>query len=157
AGDVDANGQLVLGVQGQVEVEGLAAGVAVGDTGQSLGIVKAEELFEGGSLGGRGECGAEARDTLEQARGIPQHAGRLAGGRVLDDDAIGRVRRVPGYAGDLEGSAVDHAGRAGVIQDRVFRGGLVELGAGGETGLLEASREGEAEDDPVAGGSGGRL
>ena len=41
-------------------------------------------------------------------------------------------------------------GRAGVVQDRVLRGGRVQLGLGREAGLVEPRGEGVAQDDPLA-------
>src|SRR5947208_538093 len=47
AGDIDAESQLLALTQRQVKVQRVAAGVAVGDARQALGVVEGEELLDG--------------------------------------------------------------------------------------------------------------
>ena len=86
--------------------------------------------------------------VLEHRVGVAKHAGRLAGARVLDDLAGGRVGRVAGDSGVSQGLRVDHPGRPALVQDHVLGRDPVKLGPGGEPALGQPGRKGIADDDP---------
>src|SRR5262249_53533525 len=96
--DVDAHRQLALLAQRQVQVKRVGAGVSVADAGQALGVVQREQLLHRVAPGSRGSVALPGRYAFEYPVRAAEHAGRLPGFRVLDDDAAAWVWRVPGDA-----------------------------------------------------------
>src|SRR5262249_17937563 len=108
ARDVDAQSQFALLLEVEIRVERTATAVGVGDAGESVLVVKREQLqHRGPAL--RSSALAAAGHALQHAVCVPEHARWLAGLLVLHHLARGRVFGVFRHAGDFQRLAVGDA------------------------------------------------
>ena len=121
---------------------------SVGDARQPPRVVPCEERLDPIRVRMRRVAIGVVGEVLERRVGVPQHPGRLAGRRVLDDPAGRRVGRLASDPGMPQRQGVDDTRGAALMEHHVLGSDAIQLLAGREPALFQTSRERVSRDDP---------